>query len=64
MVQRSGTLSRQPLRITAAVPPMNPPYQTSPPREKSAPRSWVTATYQSLAPTMPPITAAAIMSAA
>ena len=63
MVHRTGTRSRQPLRITAAVPPRNPPYQTKPPRENSAPGSRVSATYQSLAPMMPPITAAATMSA-
>ncbi len=45
--------SRQPFRITAIVPPMNPPYQTRPPREKSAPGSRVSATYQSLAPDDP-----------
>src|SRR5258705_480904 len=36
MVSRSGTRRRHPFRMTAMTPPMNPPYQTSPPREKSA----------------------------
>ena len=41
---------------------MNPPYQTIPPREKSAAGSWTSAAYQTLAPTTPPISAAKMMS--
>ena len=49
--------------MTAETPPMKPPYQTSPPRDRSILGSPVRATYQSLAPMTPPITAATTMSA-
>ena len=42
---------------------MKPPYQTNPPRANSAPGSRIRATYHSLAPITPPITAAATISA-
>lgn len=64
MVQRAGTLSRQPLASTNTTPPRNPPYQTSPPREKSAAGSPVSTVYHTLAPTTPPTSAAMTMSEA